>query len=747
MHVRRHLLAGVAAAACLVHDECPALADTAPAATTAAGQLEEITVTAEKRAENINDVPISITALSPGQLASSVVLSTQQLEIVTPGLVFGDTNGFAQPYLRGIGTDLISPGQESPVAFYLDGVYLPFSSSLLQEFGDIERVEVLKGPQGTLYGRNTTAGAVNIITKDPGPGFTESASLSYGSYNYVKGVGYVAGGLTEQISASLSVIGVHRDGLFKILNTGDDADTLDEKGLRGKVKFAPNADWSFVVSGDWLEKDDSSGGVFTEIVGNNIPGLSSPATGPTSTPFKTYTDLTPEPHRLGHDWGFNLTSRGHFDWADLTAITGYRRDTMFSSADGDNTALPLLAFASDLGSKSFTQELQLASNDQSSRLQWLAGLYYLNGSATFGPVDVWAGTPITAAPAEIIYGASDIENYSAFGQASYAITDTLKAIAGLRYSFERRTFDTQDLTVGGVTYHILDLPSFVRPAFGAPANEDPDKSFASIDPKITLQYQSDGQMLYGSYSTAFKAGSYNLISISSPGPLNPERMRAFEVGGKHTLPFLNDAHLDWAFFDYRYRNIQVNIQDPGVGGIVAAQNAAVVDDRGVDIDFTIPISPNLRATIGAEYLDAHYTSFPNASVFNVVNGQLQTLTTGATISQNVAGRLAERAPRLTDTVALQWRLPTQWGDFRSTASWYHNSGFFFDPGNVVKQRAYDLVNLNIEFAPQDQNWTVALWANNLTDATVIQGINQTPYGIGAEYDAPRMIGFTISEQF
>jgi len=129
--------------------------------------LQEIIVTAQKRPENVNTVPIMMSVLTNQDLIQSGVDSTQQLEGATPGLVFGNTNGFAQPFIRGIGTDLIGPGQDSPVGFYLDGVYLPFTPGLLQEFGDVERVEVLKGPQGTLYGRNTTGGAVNIITRDP----------------------------------------------------------------------------------------------------------------------------------------------------------------------------------------------------------------------------------------------------------------------------------------------------------------------------------------------------------------------------------------------------------------------------------------------------------------------------------------------------------------------------------------------------------------------------------------------------
>jgi iron complex outermembrane recepter protein len=188
----RRLLLNVAVPSLIVAAAIdPSVAQTADSD---ASSLQEIIVTAQKRAENVNTVPIVITVLTNQDLIQSGVGTTEQLEWATPGLVFGNTNGFAQQYIRGIGTDLIGPGQDSPVGFYLDGVYLPFTTSLLQQFGDVSRVEVLKGPQGTLYGRNTTGGAVNIITRDPEQTFSADATVSAGNLGYGKTTTYVTGG-------------------------------------------------------------------------------------------------------------------------------------------------------------------------------------------------------------------------------------------------------------------------------------------------------------------------------------------------------------------------------------------------------------------------------------------------------------------------------------------------------------------------------------------------------------------------
>jgi iron complex outermembrane receptor protein len=698
--------------------------------------LQEIVVTAQKRAENVNTIPITVSVLTNQELIQSGVDSTQQLELATPGMVFGNTNGFAQPYIRGIGTDLISPGQESPVGFYLDGVYLPFTTSLLQQFGDISRIEVLKGPQGTLYGRNTTGGAVNIITRDPQQTFSADATVSAGNLGFAKAVTYVTGGLTNDLSANFATVYTIHNGFFNVLNNGDHLDNLDQFGLRSKIKYEINDSWDVLFGGDYVHKNDSSDSVFTALVGSDLP--LPPGVGPAFRARNTYTDLDPHPNRTATDFGSNLTVHGHLGWADFTAITGFREDYLVSTADGDSTSLPLLAYQSSEGEQQFTQELNLTSAG-ASPLQWIAGLYFLKANAFFGPVNVWAGVPNTdPANAGFLDGRTRISAYAGYGQASYQLPYGFKLIAGLRTSYEQRKLTGQT----NFTDDLLD-PA-VRAELGLPPI-DASKSWTTTKPKATFQWENPGQLLYASYSTGFKAGSYNLISVTSPGPLEPENIKAYEVGGKHDLPFLNHAHVNWAVFYYNYSNIQVSVQDPGVGGIVASQNAASSINRGVDLDLAVPIVRNLTATIGMEYLDARYESFPNASVPNIVDGELGTITpVGATKSVNASGNRAEHSPLLTSTAQLQWVIPTSIGNISTTGTFYHNSGFFFDAGDEVQQKAYNLVNLYIQYAPQGNHWSVAAWINNAFNATVVAGIASSPYVVGADYTDPRLFGLTAA---
>jgi iron complex outermembrane receptor protein len=704
-----------------------------------ASSLQEIIVTAQKRAENVNAVPIVITALTNSDLSQAGVGTTEELEWVTPGLVFGNTNGFAQPYVRGIGTDLIGPGQDSPVGFYLDGVYLPWTPSLLQQFGDISRIEVLKGPQGTLYGRNTTGGAVNIITRDPEQTFSADASVSAGNLGYAKAVTYATGGLTDALSANFAGAYTIHNGFVNVLNNGDHLDDLDQFGLRGKVKYEVNDDWNVLFGGDYAHRNDSSDCVCSALIGNDVP--LPPGVGPAFRPRDTFTDVDPPAFQTATDFGANLTLHGHLRWADFTAITGFREGYLVSLSDGSLTSLPLLAYQAYEGEQQFTQELQWTSSG-ASPLQWIGGVYFLKANAFEGPVNVWAGVPNTEPTnAGLLNGRTRTSSYAGYGQASYELPFGFKLIAGFRTSYEQRKLTAQ------TNFSTDWLDPTVRAALGLPPL-DASKSWTTTKPKATLQWENPGQLLYASYSTAFKAGSYNIISETSPGPLQPENIKAYEVGGKHDLPFLNQGHLDWGVFYYNYSNIQVAVQDPGVGGIAASQNAASLISRGVDLDLAMPIIRNLTASIGMEYLDARYESFPDAQVPNIVDGELGTVTPiGYAKSVDASGNRAERSPLLTSAAQLHWVLPIATGHISTTASYYHNSGFYFDAGDEVQQKAYNLVNFRLQYAPRGDRWSVAAWINNAFNATVVAGVGESPYVVAAQFIDPRLFGLTASVRY
>jgi iron complex outermembrane recepter protein len=695
--------------------------------------LQEVIVTAQKRAENVATVPMVVSVLTGQQLLETGIDSTQQLEWATPGLVFGNTNGNAVPYIRGVGSDLLTPGQDSPIGFYLDGVYLPLVSSLIQQFGDISRIEILKGPQGTLYGRNTTGGAINIITRDPSPTFSADATVSGGNDGYAKATTYVTGGLADGLSANFSGVYTAHNGFVNVVNTGEHLDNLDQFGLRAKLKYVLDDSWNVLFGADYLEKHDTSDAVYTDLVGSNVP--LPPGVGPAFRPYTTYTNLDPPPQRAATDFGANLTVRGHMSWADFTAITGFRDDYLISSTDGDGTTLPLYAYQAVEGEQQFTQEAQLTSSG-SGPLQWIGGLYFLEANAFEGPVKVWSGIPLTEPPnAAVISGRTHIDSYAGYGQASYELPAGFKLVGGLRTTYEQRELTAQSNFE----------TNFLSPAERLLVPVNPSKNWTATNPKATVQWEDPGQLLYASYSTGFKAGSYGLLNPGSAGPLDPEKIKAYELGGKHDLPFLNHGHLDWAVFYYNYKNLQVSVQDPATGGEDAAQNAASSINRGVDLDLAIPIVRALTATVSMEYLDARYESYPNAAVYNIVAGELDSAS--YTKSVDATGNREERAPVLTSTVQLQWLLPISTGNISTTATYYHNSGFYLDAGDQFQQKGYNLANLYVQYAPHGNRWNVAAWVNNAFNATVIGGIGVSPYAVGAFYNDPRLYGLSASVHF
>ena len=426
------------------------------------------------------------------------------------------------------------------------------------------------------------------------------------------------------------------------------------------------------------------------------------------------------------------------DWADFTGISGFRDDYLVSSSDGDGTSLPLYAYQAYEGEQQFTQELRLISTG-SSPLQWIGGLYFFKANAFEGPVNVWASVPIMdPANTAVLDGRTRISSYAAYGQVSYQLPYGFKLIAGFRTSYEQRQLTEQtDFTI-----------DFLNPVWragnGYPPLDD-SKSWTTTKPKATFQWEKPGQLLYASYSTAFKAGSYNLLSPNAPGPLEPENIKAYEVGGKHDLPFLNHGHLNWAAFYYDYSNIQVATQDPATGGVDTSQNAASSINKGVDLDLTLPIVRNLTGSVGMEYLDARYESFPKAAVDNIVNGEL--VYPGYTKSVNASGNREERSPLLTSTAQLRWLLPISTGNISTTATYYHNSGFYFDAGDELQQKAYNLVNLYMQYAPQRNRWSVAAWIDNAFNATVLGGVAASPYIVGGFYNDPRLFGLSASVHY
>src|SRR3546814_630639 len=421
--------------------------------------IADIVVTANKRSESMQKVPIAITAVTSDRLAQVGITSTKDLAQVVPGLVIQTSLSGTQAHLRGVGTTALSAGTENSVATYVDGVYILSLNGALAQLNSIDQIEVLKGPQGTLFGRNATGGVISIRTKDPSHDFGGNFNLRYANYDTVSGQAYLTAGLTDNIAADVAAfVSIQGDGWGKNLFNGRDVNKLDQYAVRSKWLIEPTDRDTLRLIGDYSEIRGNYLNSFAPFTAVNYgPGMTTAAQRPDLAPYVAsgalapfavvgdpYTfkggfydiDMAQQPRYLFKTGGGSLQWDHDFDAVRLTSITAYRK--AFNSVAWSNVPVPAdRANASWREKESqFSQELQLTSGTGST-VKWVLGLYYLNGKAEYTD---FAITGTTVAPLQSLGFRSKVttESGAAFGQATVPLWTGANITGGLRYTIERR---------------------------------------------------------------------------------------------------------------------------------------------------------------------------------------------------------------------------------------------------------------------------------------------------------------------
>jgi len=694
----------------------------------------EIVVTAQRRNELQRDVPISITAFNAESLAKTGVSDARGLIQITPGLNFQATGSSAQPLIRGIGSNGGSIGDSSNVSIYIDGVYQPFQAANFLRFEDVDRIEVLKGPQGTLFGRNAAGGAISITTLGPSlDKATGKFSASYGRYNEVELNGFVSVPVTDQMAVSLAGNFTENDGFRRDIFLNKDVGYLKSRSVRGKVLIEPDDKTSILVTGYYRWSNDLGSFGNQPLDGNTalrrtVPGILI-ATKPNTSALSIETINKVEVY------GGSASIERDLGFATLRSLTAFSEARQFVYTDSDLTPASSIQTKIRFGTDMFSQDFTLASQGDGP-LSWLAGLSYYkeNGffiSRTFGGLTTFSANPPLTSGRNI--PDVHIQAYAAFGELTYRLTDRLTVIAGARYSNDKPSY-----------YGAAIVPATLQDNPATVVN--PSDSFSSFTPRLALRYAITSRLnAYASYSRGFKSGVFNSNGLQTTA-VKPETVDAYEVGIKGALsPWFT---VDGAVYYYDYKNLQV-LSYGETTTVLILRNAAAAEIYGAEANATVTPLSGLTLRGGVSYVHGEYTEYQGAQGFRPTVDASGVAVGGNTpYVFDASGRPLIRTPRwqFNGTVAYE----TEIGgggklNFNLTAS--RTGKMYHDVGGNTVQPAFTVVNGSVAYTTPDDHWRFTLWGNNILDEQYLAGILISGTATAVTYSKPATYGVKIGYMF
>lgn len=715
----------------------PAIAQDAPVAQPAAQEpqstvgIEDIIVTAQRRGENLQKVPIAITAVTAKTLEASGITSTVDIMRVTPGLQFQQAIGLAAPYIRGLGVSNQAAGVESSVATYVDGVYIASGGDALMTLNNIDRIEVLRGPQGTLFGRNSTGGLVNIITRTPQHTPGMELGVSYDQWETVTASAYVTGGLSDTVAADLALRYSHQGQGWGInRRTGAELNDVDHDfAARSKLLFEPSDGTKIVIAGDY---SDFRGSTF--VIDAPVPGhLASGGylfTGHAWDSISTYDN----PFRATKNWGVSGDFTQELGFANLRSITAYRKSKFQGNFDPGALSEPAVYIQSHIENEQFSQELQLLS-PEGSKIKWIAGLYYFNNNSGGSTQDVFLYPLLTGAPGPI-FSHQDVKHkvtsLAAFAQATAPITDQLNFTAGIRMTHDKFSYYNTNTT---------DL-RFVPPPFNVTTDPTTIRSDTQKKPswRLALDYQAaPTTLLYASYSRGFKSGGYDAYAPNGP-LLKPEIVDSYEVGTKIDA-FDRTLRFNASAFYYTAKNLQIALLKDGTSNL---RNAASAEAYGLEVEITAVPVEGLTLTAAGNYLHSRYKDFSgNAPISTPLPGGGNAIIGDG----DASGNQTSRTPDKTFTLSANYETPLAGGKLGLNASWFWSAKWYADPDNRLFQPSYDLVAGEISWTEPSGHVRFRVFGRNLTNSKVAAQFGSLVNGDVRQLTEPRTIGAGIGVKF
>ena len=676
--------------------------------------IDELLVVAQKREQNIQEVGIAVTAFGTDSIQDFGWASTENIAAQTPGLVATSFSGDSSVSIfsvRGVAQNDFADHQEAPTALYVDGAYIAATGAAGMQLYDVERVEVLRGPQGTLFGRNATGGLVHIITKDPEDELGGSVGVKLGEFGQRTIDGAISIPISDKLSARFAMISDQNDGYFNNLN-GDDARAVDHVSWRGKLKFTPTDATEFMFTAWQNEVDDTGAYDFR-------PGFVE--FGDTPTDFQGVGDVTPKPNEGAinpsgftkkDSTGYSLEINHDFGGVTLTSITDFQELEKNYREDSDGNITRSLEYTADQDSQQFSQELRLAG--ETERTNWVAGIYYLDIDGDF---DSFLNAPTFGGSPRNMYSLTT-ESWSVFGQVEYQITDRLTAIGGIRYVKDDKDFDFSST---------CELVTTLAPgaAFAPGFPENDCALFTSGDPlnplvveipgtlsftrsdeefsgKAQLDFQiNDDFLVYAGYNRGVKGGGFTapLDGFLTPDelPFDPEILNSYEVGFKSTI-LDGTTRFNASAFYYDYQDYQGFIFQ-GLTSVVR-NNDAVITGAEIEI-FSEPVE-GLELGLGIALLDA---TVENVEVSPGVFRD-QTMITAPEVSVNWLARKS-------------WDMQGGSGVLAAQVDGFYVGDQEYNTTNstLASGDSYSVWNARLEYTKEagEGSWSVGVFVNNLAD--------------------------------
>lgn len=711
-------------------------------------ELSEVLITARRRSEEVQKVPIPISVVGGPRIEESGSFNVNRVKELVPTVQLYSSNPRNTTLnIRGLGSTfgLTNDGIDPGVGFYVDGVYYARPAATSLDFIDIEQIEVLRGPQGTLFGKNTTAGAFNITTRLPSytPGGT--VELSYGNYGFIQAKTSITGPLTKNLAARVSFSGTQRDGVIENIATGKMINDLNNLGFRGQLLYNPSSKVEIILAGDATSQRPDG---YAQVVAGVVETQRAPYRRfeqiisdlnyqlPSRNAFDRKVDHD-TPWRSNNDLGgLSFNADVQIGEGTLTSTTAWRYWNWGPSNDRDFTGLPVLSLSqAPSRHEQFSQEIRYAG-DFSKKLSGVFGVFFLSQNLKTSPYHTeesgaaqWrfsqsSTSPLWATPGLLDgYGIrtySTLESVGAalFGQLDWAITEKLHFLPGIRFNYDQKSVDFNRETYGGLQTTDPALLAIKRSVY-APQQFVADVEDQNWSGQATLTYQFNDKInTFGTFSTSYKPVGINLggLPTANGQPLlelaevKPEFVRHFELGVK-TTP-VKGSSLNVTFFNTNIQDYQTLVQTAEVGvnrGYLA--NAEEVRVSGLELDGNVRLSPFISLNAALAYTDAIYVSFPNAPVPLEETG-------GESAFKDISGGRLPGISKWAGSLGGEFAKPAKF--FKKTGTFFLGTDLFFrsefssspSPSRFLNVEGYALVNARTGFRVTE-GFSAFVWARNL----------------------------------